>query len=236
MLWYKAWLETRARFLVSLIGASILCSSVVYQLDRSDMAMHAKPGYLPAGLFLGHSFLVLIWIVAVTLLMMGGLLREKSNGASAFTLALPVSRLELMSARIGVGLAQAIALAIVPWSAMLFVQQVVGKTYALPQAVFHIGLLLSGGVLFVAIGFLTSSLLDGEYTAPSACFVVIIALAHALNGKGYNPWDFILGSDYLHTNNSELLGSFPWRLALVFVLSGAILIVVSIRSVEKRDF
>jgi ABC-2 type transport system permease protein len=236
MLWYKAWLETRARFLVSLIGASVLCPSVVYQLDRSDMAMHAKPGNLPAGLFLGHSFLVIIWIVAVTLLMMGGLLREKSNGSSGFTLALPVKRLELMSARIGVGLAQAIALAIVPWSAMLFVQQVVGKTYALPQAIFHIGLLLSGGVLFVAIAFLTSSLLDGEYTAPSACFVAFIALAHALNGRGYNPWDFILGSDYLHMNNSELLGSFPWRLALVFVLSGAILIVVSIRSVEKRDF
>jgi ABC-2 type transport system permease protein len=124
---------------------------------------------------LGHSFLVLIWIVVVTLLMMGGLLREKSNGASAFTLALPVRRLELMSARIGVGLAQAVALAIVPWSAMLFVQQVVGKTYALPQAVFHIGLLLSEGVLLAAIGFLTSLLLDGEYTAPSACFVVIIA-------------------------------------------------------------
>jgi hypothetical protein len=67
------------------------------------------------------------------------------------------------------------------------------------------------------------------------CFVVIIALAHALNGKGFNPWDFILGSDYLHTNNSELLGSFPWRLAFVFVLSGAILIVLSIRSVEKRN-
>jgi hypothetical protein len=60
---------------------------------------------------------------------------------------------------------------------MLFVQRVVGKTYALTQAVFHIGLLLSGGVLFVAIAFLTSSLLDGEYTAPSACFVIIIALA-----------------------------------------------------------
>jgi hypothetical protein len=46
----------------------------------------------------------------------------------------------------------------------------------------------------------------------------------------------LASADYLHTNNSELLGSFPWRLALVFVLSGAILIVVSIRSVEKRDF
>jgi hypothetical protein len=36
--------------------------------------------------------------------------------------------------------------------------------------------------------------------------------------------------------DSELLGSFPWRLTLVFALSGAILIAVSIRSIEKRDF
>ena len=84
-------------------------------------------------------------------------------------------------------------------------------------------------------GFLTSLPLDGEETAPSACFVVIIALVHALNGKGYNPWDFTLGSYYMPRNNSELLGSFPLRLAFVFVLSGAILIVLSIRSVEKRN-
>jgi ABC-2 type transport system permease protein len=239
MLWYKAWLETRSRFLVALIGATALCASVVYQLDQGDkkgLVRRARPDSLPAGLFDGHSFLVLIWVVAVTLLMMGGLLRERSNGASSFTLALPVSRLKLMGVRIGLGLAQALALAVVPWSVMFLVQGVVGKTHSFPQAVFHVALLMTGGMVFFGIALLISSLIDGEYTAPSACFVVIIALAHALDGKsGYNPWNFILGSEYLQINSSQLLGSFPWHQAAIFVLIGLILTLVSIKVIERRD-
>jgi ABC-2 type transport system permease protein len=239
MLWYKAWLETRSRFLVALVGGTALCASVVYQLDQGDkkgLVRRARPDTLPAGLLEGHSFLVLIWVIAVTLLMMGGLLRERSNGASSFTLALPVSRLKLMGARIGVGLAQAFALAVVPWSFMFFVQGIVGKTYSFPQAVFHVALLMTGGMVFFGIALLISSLIDGEYTAPSACFVVIIALAHALDGKsGYNLWDFILGFGYLQINSSQLLGSFPWHQAAVFVLIGLILTLVSVKVMQRRD-
>jgi ABC-2 type transport system permease protein len=239
MLWYKAWLETRSRFLVALIGATALCASVVYQLDQGEkkgLVWRARPDTLPAGLLEGHSFLVLIWLIAVTLLMMGGLLRERSNGAASFTLALPVSRLKLMGVRIGVGLAQAFALAVVPWSVMFFVQGIVGKTHSFPQAVFHVALLMTGGMVFFGIALLISSLIDGEYTAPSACFVVIIALAHALDGKnGYNPWDSILGFGYLKINSSQFLASFPWHQAAVFVLIGVALTLMSIKVIQRRD-
>ena len=35
MLWYKAWLETRSRFLISLIGMVALCSVFVLHGDRN---------------------------------------------------------------------------------------------------------------------------------------------------------------------------------------------------------
>ena len=35
MLWYKAWLETRSRFLISLIGMVALCSVLVFHGDRN---------------------------------------------------------------------------------------------------------------------------------------------------------------------------------------------------------
>ena len=34
MLWYKAWLETRSRFLISLVGMVALCSVFVLHGDR----------------------------------------------------------------------------------------------------------------------------------------------------------------------------------------------------------
>src|ERR1044071_7111954 len=98
MLWYKAWLETRTRFVVSLAGMSGLAALRVYQTTRL-----ATPdtgiSYYYLTLHWGHVLLCLMWILAVALLMMRGLLREKAVGASAFTLALPVSRRRLMAAR-----------------------------------------------------------------------------------------------------------------------------------------
>src|SRR6266496_1216778 len=102
MLWYKAWLETRSRFLISLAGIVVLCSYIVYHGDREALPS-TKLSYYYHVLHGGHVALCTMWVAAVTLLMMGGLLREKAVGASSFTLSLPVSRRQLMAVRICVG-------------------------------------------------------------------------------------------------------------------------------------
>ena len=129
MLWYKAWLETRSRFLISLFGMVALCSVFVLHGDR-DAIYEVGTDYYNYVLFAGHQILVMMWALAVTLIMMGGLLREKATGSSAFTLALPVSRTRLMMVRICMGLAQAVVLAIVPWTAMFTVGSIFGKTHS----------------------------------------------------------------------------------------------------------
>src|ERR1700722_10784328 len=118
MLWYKAWMETRSRFLISLIGMVVLCAGFIFHLDR-DAISSVKVDYYYYVLFAGNSMLVVMWLLAVTLTMMGGLIREKVSGAFAFTMALPVSRARLIAVRICMGLAQAFALAIIPWVTML---------------------------------------------------------------------------------------------------------------------
>ena len=76
MLWYKAWLETRSRFLVSLIGMVALCSYWVFHEDglsagRLEWYYHASfTSQRPQSA--GN-----VWVLAVILLMMGGLLRGK---------------------------------------------------------------------------------------------------------------------------------------------------------------
>ncbi len=141
MLWYKAWMETRSRFLISLIGMVVLCAGFVFHVDR-DAIYDVKADYYYYVLFAGNSMLVMMWLLAVTLTMMGGLLREKATGASAFTLALPVSRTRLTTVRICTGFAQAVALAIIPWITMFSVGSIAGKTHSISQAAYYLILLL----------------------------------------------------------------------------------------------
>jgi ABC-2 type transport system permease protein len=141
MLWYKAWLETRARFLVSLLGMAILPSWFVLHEDRAAGKLLGENwSYRP--LQGGHSLIAAMWIAAVVLLTMGGLLRERAAGTASFTLSLPVARITLMRVRILCRLAQAASLAVIPWSVMYLVALATGsKATSLSQALFHLTLL-----------------------------------------------------------------------------------------------
>jgi ABC-type transport system involved in multi-copper enzyme maturation permease subunit len=166
MLWYKAWLETRSRFLISLAGLVALCSLMVYHGDANALS-YTGANYYYRVLEGSNALLIQLWILTVTLSMMGGLLREKSAGSSAFTLALPVSRKRLMTVRIVTVLIQAIALAVVPWLAMFSIGSIFGKTHSVSQAVFFIFLLLGGGGCLLPLPFLLPRLSKGSTRLPS---------------------------------------------------------------------
>jgi ABC-2 type transport system permease protein len=238
MLWYKAWLETRSRFLISLAGMVVLCSVFVLHGDR-DAIYDVSVDYYNYVFFAGHEILVMMWAVAVILIMMGGLLREKATGSSAFTLALPVSRTQLMMVRIWMGLAQAIVLAIVPWTAMFAVGSIFGKTHSISQATFYLVLLLGGGLVFFAVAVLISSLISGEYTAPVVSFGAVIVTAVALSGpafRRYNPWAFMTGSEYLNHQTNLLVPPVPWLQAAIYVLLACLLLALSVRVIRQREF
>ena len=120
MLWYKAWLETRARFLISLIGMVALASYYLYN-ESCGVGTNTGVDWYYRALHTGHCMIAVMWVAAVMFLMMGGLLREKALGTSTFTLSLPVSRTRLMEVRVLFGLSEALALALVPWLAMFLV-------------------------------------------------------------------------------------------------------------------
>jgi hypothetical protein len=234
MLWYKAWLETRSRFLIALVGCTVLCVQLV--------RITPQIGEPNEGLVMLHGFnaaLVFIWIMGVTLLMMGGLLREKALGSCSFTLSLPVSRFRLTSVRLGMGILQAIALAIVPWIGMLFAAHVASQADAISRASFEVFLLLGGGIVFLATSLLVSSVVEGEYTAPIVSFGGIIMLVYALSSKRlipYSPWAFMMGLAYFHRQTPFVIGPIPWFHAGAFVAIAALLTMVSIKVIQRRDF
>ena len=238
MLWYKAWLETRSRFLISLIGMVVLCSVVVFHGDRN--AIYQVPAdYYNYVFLVGHQILVTMWVLAVTLIMMGGLLREKATGSSAFTLVLPVSRGRLMMVRICMGLIQAVTLAIAPWVAMFSVGSIFGKTHSVSQAAYYLVLLLGGGLLFFGMAVLVSSVISGEYTAPVVSFGAVIATAVGLSSaalRPYSPWAFMTGSEYINRQTNLLSLPIPWLQTTIYIVVAGLLLAISVRVIQQQEF
>lgn len=238
MLWYKAWLETRTRFAICLLGMTVLCGLGIYRGDR-QVGPQAWTGYYYHVLGATNSFLCLLWVVAVTLLTMGGLLREKAVGAAPLTLSLPVSRARLMGIRVGMGIAEAVTLALIPWIAMYGTAVATGKADSLYQASFYLVLLVSGGMVFFGLALLTSSLVEGEYTAPVLSFGVVIA-AEAMLGNGspdaYTPFRFTAGAEYFERSTQMLRGPIPWRAAALSISLAALLVAISVMAIQRREF
>jgi hypothetical protein len=236
MLWYKAWLETRSRFLISLGGILGICSARVLRMD--GLGDSAVSWYYFA-LQQTHEQLCMFWVLAVMLLMMGGLVREKAVGASAFTLALPVSRTRLMGVRISMGLIEAMALAIVPWAVMFLIAITTGKANSVSWALFHVVLLAGGGSLFFAFALLISSLVEGEYTAPAVSLGVALAVTMVLGDKpltAYNPFNFMVGREYLDKLTTTIVGTMPWLRLTVTILIATLFTGISIKAIQRREF
>jgi ABC-2 type transport system permease protein len=117
-------------------------------------------------LFVAHQYLVGIWMLSVVLLGMGGILRERASGISHFTLALPVTRMRLMGVRFGIYILESVALAISPWITVVLAIHFMGEPWPFPDALFFDSLLVGGGMAFVGLAILVSSVIEGEYTAP----------------------------------------------------------------------
>lgn len=238
MLWYRMWLETRSRFLIFMFGILAICSYGVLHGDAIANPDQPTTWYYFV-LQKAHESLVTLWVLGVSLLMMGGLVRETAVGASDFTLALPVSRARLMVARIGVGFLQAITLAVTPWTVMFLLACATGKANSLENAGFHLLLLAGGGSVFVAWALLVSSLVSGEYTAPAASLGAVVVVSIALGDKpldAWSPFALLIGEAYLNPHTLMFAGPVPWLRLAVTIMVATALTWAAVKAVEMRDF
>jgi ABC-2 type transport system permease protein len=238
MLWYKAWLETRTRFFISLLGILVLCSFSVWHGERQ--AIPGTPrSYHNYVLSDGYGMLAIMSLLSVTLLMMGGLLREQALGTASFTLGLPASRRRLMFVRIGLGALQASVVALVPAAAMYLIASVSSAPFSASQNLFRLVLLLAGGAVFFSIAILVSSLVPGEYTPPIVAFGVLLCTSATLGDpktRIFSPLAFMIGSEYLDHQSNLLVGPIPWLGAALWLCLALVLIWIAVRIVEQREF
>jgi ABC-type transport system involved in multi-copper enzyme maturation permease subunit len=189
-------------------------------------------------LFIAHEYVVILWILSVVLLGMGGLVRENATGSSSLTLSLPVSRGHLLLVRIAVGLLEAIALGAVPWATIFLVSSAGGMPVLFPQVAFYAVLLVGGGIAYFAMAILFSSLVEGEYTAPAVAFGVVFLATIFFDAwlRRFNLWRLVTGDFSIDRHTYLLSGHFPWLGILASLCAAAVMLLASVRIIQRRDF
>jgi ABC-2 type transport system permease protein len=238
MLWYKAWLESRARFLMSLSLIVFFCVLFVHtaekNLGQNRITEHYRLFSTTAALVAG------LWVLVVILLGMGGLIRERAVGASSFTLALPVSRARITGVRIAVGLIQAVVLGVVPWLTIFLISSLNHTPIRVSQAGLYVLLLLGGGLLYFGVAVLISSLVESESAASAAAFVIMISIQIVFwtvdSLRPVAPWMMMDGERLLDRHTWLLAAPIPWLQLLVPLVIAALSLLSAVRIIQRRNF
>jgi ABC-2 type transport system permease protein len=251
MLFYKAWRESRARFVVIALTLAVFCAVMVLFHEQIRASRNIVPG-IQDRTYTEHIYRFIygtakgmVLVLFLPFLGLGGLLREKARGTASFTLALPVSRLQLVGAHLAVGLLELAALALLPALLVPAMSLLVHQSYPLSQALHFSVLWFVCGAEIFATAFLFSAVLSGEYTAPVACYIVFF-IHNLVFGRGrflhatyrlqlmWVAGEF--GRMHWNTSHTQLLsGPLPWLNLLLIALISLCLFAVATRITQHQD-
>jgi ABC-type transport system involved in multi-copper enzyme maturation permease subunit len=257
MLWHKAWLETRWRFISALVILTILAGGNVYDyvatqelLPRLN-ATTATPAAEATGIAAAireaievqKDFRGFIWYQAfrqnltqmgvffAVLLGCGGLLAESATGSALFTLSLPVTRKQWLGARTGTGIAELLAISIIPPLAISVLAPTIGQRFSVIDALAHgVCIFFVATVFFSLASFLST--LFGDIWRPMLTAIgiaCVVALASVLVPQ-LSIFRVMNGESYFRT------GSLPWAGMLASAVISMALLYSAAETLERRDF
>jgi len=255
MLWHKAWRETRGRFITGLLILTVLSAAKVYEYVVAQRMMPMAESVLsgaektPLGdairdaIAVQREFRGFIWynsfrdnltqlgVLFAVLLGCGGLLAEAKKGSALFTLSLPVTRKQLLGARVGIGLAQCFALAMVPPLVIPLLAPVVGQSFSIIDALVHGLCLFFVGALFFSLASFLSTMF-GDIWRPMLIAIVIAcgAVAVQLVLPELGLFRLMSGETYFRT------GALPWMGFLATAVLASALLYSAAETLERRDF
>lgn len=256
MLWYKAWLETRWRFVIGLV--LLTCAAVAYVMWYPRLAEQlsaAEPSELGDGFVAGQirqaiemardyrgyiwsqwirQSLRETWTLFAVLLGTGGLLAQTSSGAALFTLSMPVSRRRLLGTRAAIGLAELLVLAIVPALVVPLLSPAIGYSYSAVDALVHAFCLFVAGILFFSLAFLLSTVFSDIWRPPLITLGIAYALVFAeqLSREAGRFGILRVMSAQTYYRSGEI----PWVELLLGGAVSAALLYGAVINIERRDF
>ena len=244
MLWFKAWRESRVRFLASAGAFALICASFVFfhrDVSRGMSEPVTYSAYLWRTTYKGY--LRSLFLFVTIFFGLGGLTRERDLGTVGFTLALPVSRTRMVVTRATVGIAEVLLLSAVPALVLPTLSPLAAQTYPPSQAWGFAILWAAVGALTYAMALLASVLFGGEFTAPVAACFGLFGYSLLSDVRAAQPYltdihDVMSGIDmpYFTQRTGMLTGPLPWATLLEISLGTAALIGISAFVANRQDF
>jgi hypothetical protein len=255
MLWHKAWLETRWRFLIGLALLTLSACGVVFTYPKVLQLMPLVPAVDTGGELgrrireaadLARSYRGYVWsqwfsqnlpqaaTLFAALLGTGGLLSRSSGSGVLFTLSLPASRRRIVGVRAAAGLGELLVLIAVSTLALPLLSPAVGQHYSVVDAVVHAACQFIAGAVFFSLAFLLSTIY-GDLWRPlllACCVAVALAVGEQIfrDVAPYGLYAVMSGETYFRTDGV------PWLGLLASAAASAALLVAAARNVERQDF
>jgi len=254
MLWYKAWLDTRWRFLIALV--LLLCTAlgnaltyptvqgILEEASRNGSPNGPLASEINLAVQLSSSFrgyvwdqvvhhnMYYLWTLFAVLLAADGALSQRTG--ALFTLSLPVSRRRLCAVRAAADLLELGLLALLPLLAVTLTAPAVGHSYALADALIHAIHMLIGGTFFYCLTLLLAAVFEDRWRP------ILLALALAIFSgvstefmpalAAFSPVGVMTGESYFHT------GAPAWTGLLIWPAVAASLFFCAVRRIEDRDY
>ena len=244
MLWYKAWRESRMRFLLSAAIIAAMCLAyTLFQARLYPGVAHDHPNvrtyiqYIHWTIFGGATRGLLQ--LSCLVLGLGGLQRDRKQNTLGFTLALPVSRLKMVASRAALGILQVLALSVLPSLLLTPASHLAGEQLPIVYALRFIPLWAAGGIFTFAVSFLASVLFSSEYVSLAVAYLVYVFYLAAARYPGLRRFhlhvaDFMTGvfphyldrTTMLWTNTYALspIAGFLAAAMMLFLLGGIVTI------------
>jgi ABC-2 type transport system permease protein len=247
MLWYKAWRESRIRFLLS--AALITCMCFTFTLLQGRLypgiahehaAVHNYTQYIHWTVYGGVTRGILQ--LSCLVLALGGLQRDKREGTLGFTLALPVSRVRLVLTRAATGLAEVLVLSLLPPFFITGASHLIHQPMPLGYGLQFIPLWTIGGMVTFGIAFIFSVLFTNEYVALAAAYMTyffyLAGVRHPRLKYNLHVADFMSGQFPGQLDRSTMLwgNTYPLTPIIGFFIAGVILVAVSTFVTTRQDF
>ena len=255
MLWHKAWLETRGRFITGLLILTVLAGAKVYEYVATQRLMPlaeeviSRADESPLGnaireaVEIQREFRGFIWyhgfrdnlmqlgVLFAVLLGSGGLVAEAKKGSALFTLSLPVTRRQLLGARFGTGLAQCFVIAMAPPLVIPLLAPSVGQSFSILDALAHGLCLFAGGAVFFSLASFLSTLF-GDIWRPLliAIFIACLAAVVQFAVPQLGLFKVMSGESYFWN------GTLPWMGFVTTAVLAAALLYSAAETLERRDF
>jgi ABC-2 type transport system permease protein len=253
MLWYKAWLETRWRFVTGLVLGAGFAALVVLayptlgslQVDVSQVPgpfrRMAEEGLALVKDYDGYVWsqwfgknLLNVWTFFAVLVGVGGVVTETSRGTALWTLALPATRARLLGVRAAVGALELLALALVPSLLIPALSPVIGKTYPLASALIYAATAFAGGLAFYGLSLLLSTVFADQLkpviVGLGVAFGLSLASLFSKSVARYSVFSVMSGEKYFRE------GALPWAGLAACLGIAAASYLVALRVLERRDF